>query len=101
MISSLFMWVTVIMSFIKPIPASCVYNMDDTTVFLEQMFGRRGKRTHVSKEVKDDLRARLLSFRSEFQRASGTKEGRKQPTLKQEQLKFYCAHAATAQLLVI
>ena len=62
MISSLFMWVTVIMSFIKPIPASCVYNMDDTTVFLEQMFGRRGKRTHVSKEVKDDLRARLLSF---------------------------------------
>jgi hypothetical protein len=36
--------------------------MDDTTVFLEQMFGRRGKRTHVSKEVKDDLRARLLSF---------------------------------------
>ena len=62
MISSLFMWVTVIMSFIKPIPASCVYNMDDTTVFLEQMFGRRGKRTHVSKEMKDDLRARLLSF---------------------------------------
>ena len=27
-------------------------------------------------------------FRSEFQRASGTKEGRKQPTLKQEQLIF-------------
>ena len=62
MISSLVMWLTVTASFSKPIPPSCLYNMDDTTVFLEQKFGRRGKKTFVSKDVKDGLRGKHLSF---------------------------------------
>lgn len=62
MISSMVMWVSVTAGFSKPIPAACMYNMDDTTCFLEQKFGGVNKKTYVSKTVKNQLRERNLSF---------------------------------------
>jgi len=61
MISSMVMWVAVTAGFSKPIPAACMYNMDDTTIFLEQKFKRNSK-TYVSGKVKKDLRDKNLSF---------------------------------------
>jgi hypothetical protein len=61
MISSLVMWLAVVTGFTKRIPFACQYNMDDTTVFLEQRIGKRTK-THVHKSVKDALRGKNLSF---------------------------------------
>jgi hypothetical protein len=61
MISSLVMWFAVVTSFSKRIPVACQYNMDDTTVFLEQRIGRQRK-TYVHKSVKDALRGKNLSF---------------------------------------
>jgi hypothetical protein len=61
MISSLVMWLAVVTGFSKRIPVACQYNMDDTTVFLEQRIGKR-KRTYVAKSVKDALHGKNLSF---------------------------------------
>jgi hypothetical protein len=61
MISSLVMWLAVVTGFSKRIPFACQYNMDDTTVFLEQRIGKN-KRTYAAKSVKDALRNKNLSF---------------------------------------
>lgn len=88
MISSLVMWVAVTMSFSKPIPAACMYNMDDTTVFLEQKFGRNSKRTFVSKEVKDDLRARSLSFSFGVSKSKRQKKNKKRANMQARTVKI-------------
>jgi hypothetical protein len=88
MISSLVMWVAVTMSFSKPIPSACMYNMDDTTVFLEQKFGRSSKRTYVSKEVKDDLRARHLSFSFGVSKSKRQKRNKKRANTQARTVKI-------------
>ncbi len=94
MISSLVMWVAVTMGFSKPIPAACMYNMDDTTVFLEQRFGKRNKKTYVSKDVKDDLRHRHLSFSFGVSKSKREKKRKKSANTQARTVKIlFCSCA--------
>jgi hypothetical protein len=103
MISSIVMWVALTLGFSKPIPPSCMYNMDDTTVFLEQKFGKRSKRTFVSKEVKDDLRSRQLSFSFGVSKSKRDKKRKKRANMQARTVKIlFCSCAdGTATCTVI
>jgi hypothetical protein len=91
------------MGFSKPIPPSCMYNMDDTTVFLEQRFGKRSKRTFVSKEVKNDLRSRQLSFSFGLSKSKRDKKRKKNANTQARTVKIlFCSCAdGTATCTVI
>jgi hypothetical protein len=98
MISSLVMWVAVTCGFSKPIPAACMYNMDDTTIFLEQKFGQAGKRTFVSRVVKDVLRVKNLSFSFGISKSKKDKQRKKSKNTQARTVKILlctCADGTT------
>jgi hypothetical protein len=95
MISSLVMWLAVVTGFSWPIPSACMYNMDDTTVFLEQRIGKNRK-TYVPQSVKNALRGKNLSFFLVIQRANGKISERRRPTPRLEQSRFCSALVLTA-----